>query len=67
MNIDRVELLNFGPYFGSQSVSLGVGAQPLVVIHGENMSGKTSFLNALRWGLYGIARDRTGAAMPVRN
>ncbi len=29
------------------------------------MSGKTSLLNAVRWGLYGVAKDRAGKAMPV--
>jgi DNA sulfur modification protein DndD len=64
--IERVELENFGPYYGKQVVDLGSGDQPLIVIHGENMSGKTSFLNAVRWGLYGYAKDRSGAQMSVR-
>jgi DNA sulfur modification protein DndD len=60
--IERVQVENFGPYYGKQSVKLGSGDQPLIVIHGENMSGKTSFLNAVRWCLYGYAKDRSGSA-----
>jgi DNA sulfur modification protein DndD len=66
MIFERVELENFGPYYGKQVVELGGGEHPLIVIHGENMSGKTSFLNAVRWGLYGYAKDRGGAKMSIR-
>ena len=30
----------------------------ILVIFGENMNGKTSLLNAVRWALYGKARNR---------
>jgi DNA sulfur modification protein DndD len=65
--IERIEIENFGPYYERQILDLGSGDHPLVVIHGENMSGKTSLLNAVRWGLYGYAKDRGGRPMPVRN
>jgi DNA sulfur modification protein DndD len=65
--IERIEIENFGPYYERQSLDLGSGDHPLIVIHGENMSGKTSLLNAVRWGLYGYAKDRGGRPMPVRN
>jgi DNA sulfur modification protein DndD len=66
MKIERLEIENFGPYYGKNSISLGSGRQPLVLIHGDNMRGKTSFLNSIRWALYGVAKDRSGDAMPVR-
>ena len=66
MKIERVEIENFGPYFGRHAVTLGSGRQPLVLIHGDNMRGKTSFLNSIRWALYGVAKDRSGDAMLVR-
>lgn len=66
MIIERVEIENFGPYYGTQSIDLGSGASPLVVVHGANMSGKTSLLNAVRWCLYGVAKDRAGRAIPTR-
>src|SRR4051794_14644666 len=49
---------NFGPYRGSHTLTLGAGESPLVVIHGQNMAGKTTILNAVRWGLYGVAKGR---------
>jgi DNA sulfur modification protein DndD len=66
MIIESIEMENFGPYYGKQRVQLGSGSQPLIVIHGENMSGKTSFLNAVRWALYGYAKDRSGNPMLIR-
>src|SRR3954470_999018 len=66
MKIDRVEIENFGPYYGKHMIDLGSGDQPLVIIHGDNMRGKTSFLNSIRWALYGVAKDRSGDAMAVR-
>jgi DNA sulfur modification protein DndD len=36
-----------------------------VLIHGENMRGKTSFMNAIKWCLYGKAVDRLGQQIPV--
>ena len=67
MIIERIEIENFGPYYERQNLDLGGGDHPLIVIHGENMSGKTSLLNAVRWGLYGYAKDRSGRPMSVRN
>ena len=66
MIIEKLELDNFGPFYGQSEIQLGGDSRPIVVIHGDNMSGKTSILNAIRWCLYGIARDRLGNAMPTR-
>ncbi len=52
------------PYRGKQSLELGDASRPVVVVHGQNMAGKSSIFNALRWALYGEARDRKGAAIP---
>jgi DNA sulfur modification protein DndD len=65
--IEHIEIENFGPYYDKQTLDLGGGNHPLIVIHGENMAGKTSLLNAIRWGLYGYAKDRAGRPMPIRN
>lgn len=64
--ITSLTLTNFGPYRGEQKISLGGGQDPLVLVHGENMSGKTSFLNSVRWLLYGSAKDRSGRSMATR-
>lgn len=64
MNLDEITLRNFGPYYGKQSLQFG-RSRPIVVVHGANMRGKTSLLNAIRWALYGHALDRFGKYMPT--
>ncbi len=49
---------NFGPYQGRHSVDLPTQSPALVIIFGENGTGKTTFLNAVRWCLYGYAKNR---------
>lgn len=66
MIIEKLELENFGPFYGNAEVVLGGDSRPIVVLHGDNMSGKTSILNAIRWALYGVAKDRLGNAIPTR-
>ena len=66
MLLKRVEMENFGPYFGTQGFDFEGTSDELVLIHGENMSGKTSLLNAIRWCLYGEAKDRFGEPMATR-
>src|SRR4051794_37688457 len=66
MIIDQIEMENFGPYRGKHTLRLGLGGHPLVVIHGQNMAGKTTIINAVRWGLYGVAKDRRGKPLPTR-
>lgn len=66
MLLKRVEMENFGPYFGTQGFDFEGTSDELVLIHGENMAGKTSLLNAIRWCLYGEAKDRFGEPMATR-
>jgi DNA sulfur modification protein DndD len=66
MLLDAVEIENFGPYYGEQIVTLPSESGSLILVHGENMAGKTSFLNAIRWALYGYAKDRAGKPIPIR-
>jgi DNA sulfur modification protein DndD len=63
--VDLVTMENFGPYHGTHELRLGVGSHPLVVIHGQNMAGKTTIINAVRWALYGLAKDRLGKPIPT--
>jgi DNA sulfur modification protein DndD len=65
MIIDLVTMENFGPYQGTHELRLGLGPHPLVVIHGQNMAGKTTIINAVRWALYGVAKDRLGKPIPT--
>jgi DNA sulfur modification protein DndD len=52
LRINRVELENFGPYKGSQSIELP-DEPGVTIVYGENMRGKTSLLNAIRYALFG--------------
>jgi DNA sulfur modification protein DndD len=65
MIVDLVTMENFGPYRGAHDLRLGLGSHPLVVIHGQNMAGKTTIINAVRWALYGVAKDRLGKPIPT--
>lgn len=61
MLLNELKLTNFGPFYGEHVVSLDVSpSAPVTIIHGENMRGKTSLMNAIRWCLYGEARARAG-------
>lgn len=54
MKILSLEVENFGPYFGVQSIDLATTKTArIILIHGENMRGKTTILNAIKWCLYG--------------
>lgn len=59
MEIDSITFENWGPYVGKQTVDLSVtGGAPVVVIHGENDRGKTSFLRGIFFALYGEVREK---------
>jgi len=64
MRFKELEMHNFGPYLGTQSLSFGI-KRPLMLVHGPNMTGKTSLLNAIRWALYGHALNRFGKPMTL--
>jgi DNA sulfur modification protein DndD len=61
MKLLRLTIENLGPFYGKHTIDLTV-TQPgnVILIHGENMRGKTSTLNAIRWCLYGRALGRAG-------
>ncbi len=52
LRIDRVELRDFGPYRGEQCVEFA-GQDGVIIVSGENMRGKTTLLNAIRFALFG--------------
>ncbi len=63
MKLNAITLENFGPFYHKHSLALQVTpSAPVVIVHGENMRGKTSLLNAIRWCLYGSAHGRGGRA-----
>lgn len=54
MKFVELTVKNFMPYKGVQSIKFPQDPnQNILIIFGDNMRGKTSLLNALRWGLYG--------------
>lgn len=66
MKFLKVKLNNFGPYKGEHCVVFPTDRQRRVmVVYGDNMRGKTSFLNALRWVLYGKALDRQSKELDI--
>lgn len=66
MKLNRVTLRNWGPYVGEQSLDLSTSAEaPIVLVHGENMRGKTSIMRAIRWALYGEVSGLDNEPIPV--
>jgi DNA sulfur modification protein DndD len=62
MILRKLILENFGPYNGRQEIDLTVTKEaPVILIHGENERGKTTFANALRWCLYKRAFEADGS------
>ena len=59
MKLQELIINNFMPYKGEQKVSFPQHeTQNVMLLFGDNMRGKTSFLNAIRWGFYGNAVGR---------
>jgi DNA sulfur modification protein DndD len=57
MRFKKLSIRNFGPYYGNHTIKFAENA-PIILIHGDNMSGKTSFFNSIKWVLYGHASNR---------
>jgi DNA sulfur modification protein DndD len=53
----RIEMENFGIFYGAQVLDLEPG---LYVVHGENGRGKTTIINAVKWTFFGRFQDRQG-------
>lgn len=65
MKFKRLAIENLGPYLGRHTLDLDVPeTSPVVLVHGENMRGKTSLFNAIRWVLYGQTVGRRGRSLP---
>ena len=66
MKIQELTVNNFMPYRGVQSIRFPTESrQNVMLLFGENMRGKTSFLNAVRWCLYEEALDRDRKQIPM--
>ena len=54
MHFERLDVFNFGCYKGEHSIDLACSKErPVVVIIGDNGTGKSTLFDALNWALYG--------------
>jgi DNA sulfur modification protein DndD len=59
MKLRQLTVSNFMPYKEQVSIDFpSDDARNVMIVFGDNMRGKTSLLNALRWGFYGRAVGR---------
>lgn len=66
MKIVTLTMTNFMPYKGEQTIEFPMDpALNVMVVFGDNMRGKTSLLNALRWLFYGRAYGRHLQEIPL--
>lgn len=68
MKLTELTIKNFMPYKGQQVIKFPQhDTQNVMLLFGENMRGKTSFLNSIRWGFYGTALGRHLRPIPRTN
>ena len=66
MKLVGLTVVNFMPYKGTQKIVFPRSEQRnVMIVLADNMRGKTSLLNALRWGFYGVALGRHLIEVPV--
>ena len=60
MKLQELKIHNFMPYRGEHIISFPVALpkKNVMLVFGDNMRGKTSFLNAIRWAFFGKALGR---------
>jgi DNA sulfur modification protein DndD len=57
LRITSITVHNFGPFKGSQSIDLPT-RDGVTMVFGENMRGKTTLINAIRYALFGKVLSR---------
>ncbi len=62
----QLQLENFGPYKGQQTIDFPADGG-VVIVYGENMRGKTTLLNAIRYALFGTVLTRREARLTFAN
>ena len=68
MKLESVTLRNFMPYRGEHSLQFPMDDdRNVLIVFGDNMRGKTSLLNSVRWALYGRAMGRHSREIPIMN
>jgi DNA sulfur modification protein DndD len=59
MKLHKLTCYNFMPYKGRVVIDFPTDdSRNVMIVFGDNMRGKTSLLNALRWGFYERAVGR---------
>ena len=66
MILKKMSLINFMPFFGKAELDFPTpdSNMNVLLVFGDNMRGKTSLLNAMRWCFYQVALDRNMKAYP---
>ncbi len=65
MKLRRLTIKNFMPYKGQTQIDFPTDEfRNVMLLFGDNMRGKTSFLNAIRWGFYEEVIGRHSIAIP---
>lgn len=65
MKLHKMAIRNFMPYKGIQNIEFPTSStQNVMLVFGDNMRGKTSLLNAIRWCFYGVAFGRHLTEIP---
>ena len=64
LRFNKITIQNFGPYYGSQEIHLSP-KNGVSFIWGLNGFGKTSFLNAVRYALWGSLANSKHAKRPI--
>lgn len=65
IKLSSLILENFGPYKGQQTIDFP--KEGVVIVYGENMRGKTSLLNAIRYALFGTVLTRRERQLSLTN
>lgn len=68
MKLHSISMFNFMPYKGTIKLDFPTDDhRNVMIVFGDNMRGKTSLLNALRWGFYGKAVGRHSRPIPLQD
>ncbi|MER8970349.1 AAA family ATPase [Mesorhizobium sp. M0808] len=68
MKLHKLSTFNFMPYNGNMSIDFPTDDyRNVMIVFGDNMRGKTSLLNAIRWGFYGKAIGRHSRQIPLQD
>ena len=67
MKLHSLTARNFMPYKGEMELAFPQDEQRnVMIVFGDNMRGKTSILNAIRWAFYGEAMGRHSQPIPLQ-